>query len=307
MKPLPMIGMLALAGAAVAQGSPEQTRTATAPIQRLRLVDIPSAAGPQRILFDGRGLADWDGWLGYPDPSVTYRDAPGAAPIGTARPGQQDFAVRTVDGAPAIWVKGETWGSLVHKADLRDYHLRLQFKWGTRRFAPRLTEPQNNGLLYHTHGQPGAVFGTWSPSVEFEIMRGSTGMVVMVGKQLRGRTNVITDPRLIAPQLRYRPGGREVDMINGTATWNVEAATDAERPTGEWNTLDLYVVGDRAVHVVNGVPVAQIRDLATIGPDGTRVPLTHGRIQLQSEGAETWFRAITVEPIKTLPRIVAAR
>jgi len=29
-------------------------------------------------------------------------------------------------------------------------------------------------------------------------------------------------------------------------------AGDAERPTGEWNTLDLYCHGDTSVHVVNG-------------------------------------------------------
>ncbi len=276
-----------------------------ASVQRLRLVDVPAAAGPARDLFNGRDLADWGGWLGYPDPALTYRQDPAARPIGTGRDMSDDFAVRTVDGAPAIWIKGETWGSLVHQADLADYHLRLEFKWGERTYAPRLTQPQNNGLLYHTHGMPGAVWGTWSPSAEFEIMRGSTGMVVMVGTELRGRTTVGYDPSLIEPHLRYQLGGREVDMINGTPTWNVEAATDAERPVGEWNTLDLYVVGDRAVHVVNGVPVAEVKDLATIAPDGTRRPLTHGRIQLQSEGAETWFRNITVEPIKTLPRIVA--
>jgi hypothetical protein len=112
---------------------------------------------------------------------------------------------------------------------------------------------------------------------------------------------------LAEPHLRYRAGGREIDIVNGTPTWNVEAATDAERPIGAWNTLDLYVVGDRAVHVVNGVPVAEVHDLATIAPDGTRRPLTHGQIQLQSEGAETWFRAITVEPITSLPKIVVAR
>lgn len=306
MKRLSIIGLMALSSIVVAQQSPREPSTAPA-VQRLRLVDLPRPTGAQRRLFNGRDLADWDAWLGYSDPAVTYRDDPGVEPIGTGRAGKDDFAVRTVDGAPAIWVKGKTWGSLVNRTDLRDYHLRLQFKWGTNRYAPRLTEPQNNGLLYHTHGRPGAVFGTWSPSVEFEIMRGSTGMVVMVGKQLRARTDVVTDPRLIAPQLRYRVGGREIDMINGTPTWNVEAATDAERPIGAWNTLDLYVVGDRAVHVVNGVPVAQVRDLATIAPNGTRVPLTHGRIQLQSEGAETWFRAITIEPIKTLPRIVTTR
>ena len=31
----------------------------------------------------------------------------------------------------------------------------------------------------------------------------------------------------------------------------------------------------------------------------------HGHIQLQSEGAETWFRSITVEPIRSLPKLVS--
>ncbi len=304
--------MLSLSAAipASAQDSKEQARgIAGDPIakpQRLMLTDVPVATGKPTALFDGRSLAGWEPWLGYADPSITYQANPAAKPVGTSRDTKGDFAVRSVDGAPAIWVKGETWGSLVHRADLRDYHLRLQFKWGAKTWAPREREPRNNGLLYHSHGAPGEVFGTWRPSAEFEIMTGSTGMIVAVGGKLRAHTNVAFDPSLIAPHLRFRAGGREIDIVNGTPTWNVEAATDAERPVGEWNTLDLYVVGDRAVHVVNGVPVAEVRDLATIAPDGTRRPLTHGHIQLQSEGAETWFRAITVEPIRTLPKIVVA-
>lgn len=273
--------------------------------QRLVLVDVPRATGPSAALFNGRDLADWEGWLGYADPAITYRADASTKPIG--RPGDADshFAVRTVDGAPALWVNGKSWGSLVHKADLRDYHLRLEFKWGGKTWAPREREPQNNGLLYHTHGTPGSVFGTWSPSIEFEIMRGSTGMIVSVGKDVRARTTAVRDASLIAPHLRFDLGGQPTEIVNTTPIWNVEGATDAERPVGEWNTLDLYVVGDRAIHVVNGVPVAQVQDLATIDADGTRRPLTHGRIQLQSEGAETWFRNIQVEPIATLPRIVA--
>jgi hypothetical protein len=300
---------LGLPAIASGQASLEKARAlageAPAAPARLALADLPRPTGPARSLFNGRDLSDWTGWLGYPDPSVTYRTPAPMKPIGAGVDMAPHFAVRTIDGRPALWVNGRTWGSLVHRADLRDYHLRLQFRWGAKTWAPRAKLPQNNGLLYHTHGQPGTVWGTWSPSIEFEIMRGSSGMIVMVGTAVRGKAPVAVDPSLIEPHLRYRPGGREVDMVNGTPTWNVEAATDAERPVGEWNTLDLYVVGDRAVHVVNGVPVAEVHDLATIDPDGTRRPLTHGRIQLQSEGAETWFRDITVEPITALPRIVA--
>lgn len=305
------LALVVMATPAWAQDSKEHARQlAGEPVagaQTLRLVDIPKATGKPIALFDGRSLTGWTPWLGYADPAITYRASTGDTPIGVGRDTSGDFAVRQVDGAPAIWVKGETWGSLVHRADLRDYHLRLQFKWGDKTWAPRKDQPRNNGLLYHSHGVPGEVFGTWRPSAEFEIMRGSTGMIVAVGGKIRGHTDVAFDPSLIAPHLRYRVGGRQIDIVNGTPTWNVEAATDAERPIGQWNTLDLYVVGDRAVHVVNGVPVAEVRDLATIAADGSRQPLTHGHVQLQSEGAETWFRAITVEPIKTLPRIVVAK
>ncbi|MHA6720630.1 3-keto-disaccharide hydrolase [Sphingomonas sp. RS6] len=306
-----LILLLALPGVAFAQESIEQARAvAGAPAatpQRLTLVDLPKPVGEAISLFDGHSLAGWAPWLGYPDPSVTYQAKPAATPIGTSRDTSGDFAVREVDGEPAIWIKGETWGSLVQARDLSNYHLRLEFKWGERTWAPRKTLPRNNGLLYHTHGTPGDVFGTWRPSVEFEIMKGSTGMIVMVGSQVRGRTAAVVDPAIMAPHLRFRMGGREVEMVNGTPTWNVEAAIDAEKPIGEWNVLDLYVVGDRAVHVVNGVPVAEVHGLSVIGPDGARQPLTHGQIQLQSEGAETWFRRITVEPIRSLPRIVVAQ
>jgi hypothetical protein len=41
------------------------------------------------------------------------------------------------------------------------------------------------------------------------------------------------------------------------------------------------------------------------GEDKVVTPLTKGRIQLQSEGAEIFYRDITVEPINSLPKIVA--
>lgn len=301
---------LAPPAAALAQGTVDQARAIAgdppAAVQRLVLTDLPRPAGKRIALFDGRSLAGWEPWLGYADPAQTYRRNPEATPIGTSRDASADFAVKRIDGKPAIWIKGLAWGALTHRADLRDYHLRLEFKWGEKTWAPRIALPRNNGLLYHTHGKPGEVFGTWQPSMEFEIMKGSVGMIIPVGRNVRGKTSVAFDPALAPPHLRFRPDGREVETVNGSPTWAIEAASDAERPVGEWNTVDLYVVGDHAIHVVNGVPVAEVRGLAVIAPDGSRQPLTHGQIQLQSEGAETWFRAITVAPIRHLPRIVAA-
>jgi hypothetical protein len=310
-----IIGAVAMAalvsGSAAAQDAAQQEAAiAGDPVarpQRLVLTDTPKPTGPKVSLFNGRDLADWEPWLGYADPGLTYQ-RPAIAALGTGGDSAAAFSVVTEDGAPALRVEGRTWGSLVHKADYRDYHLSLEFKWGDQVFAPRLTEPQNNGLLFHSHGEPGKVWGTWMAAVEFEIMRGSTGMIVPVGDHVRARTTAAQDRAIIYPHRRFRIGGRAIDVTNnGNPDWNVEAARDAEKPVGQWNRLDLYAVGDRAVFVVNGVPVMVLRDLATVDAAGKRAPLTHGRIQLQSEGAETFFRNIALEPIGRLPQVRIVR
>jgi hypothetical protein len=275
------------------------TPALAAPTAPLVLTEVPNPVGPATSLFNGKDLKDWDAWLGYADPSLTYK-RPAVAPLGASPLAAGIFKVMIEDGRPALYVNGKIWGSLVHKGDFQNYHLRLQYKWGKGRWAPRETQAPNNGLLYHSHGAPGVVWGTWSQAVEFEIMTGSIGMVVPVGDAISATTTVVDDPALIAPKLRFAPGGRAKTVKGGTADWNIEAYSDAEKPAGQWNTLDLYVLGDRAVHVVNGVPVLEVRDLKADG-----APLTHGAIQLQSEGAETFFRDITLEPIASLPRVMA--
>jgi len=264
----------------------------------LALTEVPNPAGPATSLFNGHDLKDWDAWLGYADPALTYKRPP-VAPIGAGPRSAEIFKAVIEDGRPAIHVDGRVWGGLVHRGDFRDYHLRLQYKWGKGRWPPREARAPNNGLLYHSHGAPGVVWGTWSQAVEFEIMTGSIGMVVPVGEAISATTTAVDDPTLVDPKLRFSPAGRALTAKGGTALWNVEAYSDAEKPAGEWNTLDLYVLGDRAVHVVNGVPVMEVSDLRADG-----APLTHGAIQLQSEGAETFFRDLVVEPITSLPRIV---
>lgn len=299
------LALLTALSAASAQTNDDQMRVlADDPpyvAQTLRLEDVPEPAGPAVSLFNGRDLDDWEAWLGYEDPSLTYT-APPVEPIGATGKGTM-FKVVEEDGAPALYVNGETWGSLVHNRDFSDYHLSLEYKWGDTRYAPRLDLPHNNGLLYHSGGEPGAVFGTWMPAVEFEIMLGSVGMVVPVGTHIGVKTETAGDMSIIYPHRRYMMGGREISVEQ--PAWNVEAATDAEKPVGTWNRLDLYVLGDKAVHVVNGVPVMVLHDLSITDPKtGQKRPLTSGRIQFQSEGAETYFRNIMVEPITALPKVV---
>jgi len=75
---------------------------------------------------------------------------------------------------------------------------------------------------------------------------------------------------------------------------------DNEKPQGEWNTVEVYTSGDSSVHVVNGLIVMHLKDLS-VSDNGTKKPLIKGRIVLQSEGAELYYRRIILEPIKQLP------
>ena len=108
----------------------------------LALTDIPKAAGPAVSLFNGKDLKDWSAWLGYADPALTYKRPP-VAPIGATDQSAEIFKVVTQDGRPALYVNGKIWGSLVHRGDFGNYHLRLQYKWGQGRWGAPAGPPPN--------------------------------------------------------------------------------------------------------------------------------------------------------------------
>jgi hypothetical protein len=300
------IAALACAGGAAAQElTPQQAEIikddpATGP-QKLVLRDVPRASGPWEALFNGRDLTGWLPWLGYADSTLTFRPRT-VDPLGTNADWRQIFAVETVDGAPAIRAGGKYWGSLATSGEFADYHLSLEYRWGDA--APG--QGRNNGVVYFSHGAPGAVFGTWMAGVEFQLEHGSNGMAIPMGGAIRTRTTIAQDRAVRYPFRVFRVGGKPIDLANGNPAYSVEAASQAEKPLGQWNRIDLYVVGSDAVHVVNGVPVMVLRDIAELDADGKRVPLTRGRIQLQAEGATTWFRNIRIEPIRRLPKVAVA-
>jgi hypothetical protein len=79
------------------------------------------------------------------------------------------------------------------------------------------------------------------------------------------------------------------------------ASKQYENPVGDWNTVEVFTVGNESVHVVNGHPVVHVKGaVLEQGAEGS-VPLVRGRIQLQSESMEVFFRAISLEPIERIP------
>jgi hypothetical protein len=268
--------------------------------ERYGLAAAAEPAGPARDLFNGRDLDGWQPWLGYADSALTFRADPGTAPIGDSIAANAIFGVEFIDGGPVIRAGGRWWGSLAHADEFADFHLSLEYRWG----GLEPGQQRNNGIVYLSHGRPGAVFGTWMAGMEFQLQITNNGMAIPMGNAVRTRTTVAQDPAIDYPHRRFQIGGREIDLANGNPAYSVGAAVNAERPVHEWNRIDLYIVGNRAIHVVNGVAVMELRDIGVLDATGARVPLTRGRIQLQAEGATAYFRNIRVQPIVSLPKLV---
>ena len=73
-----------------------------------------------------------------------------------------------------------------------------------------------------------------------------------------------------------------------------------ERPHGEWNTLELICFENKSIHIVNGEVVMILQNSRYV-EDGKKVPMIKGKIQLQSEAAEVFYKNIKIKQLKKLP------
>jgi hypothetical protein len=73
---------------------------------------------------------------------------------------------------------------------------------------------------------------------------------------------------------------------------------DAEKPHGKWNDVELITFGDSSIHIVNGQVVMRLYNSRKMS-DGT--PVTSGTIQLQSEGAEVFYKDLDLKMIDAIP------
>jgi hypothetical protein len=246
-------------------------------------------------IFNGTDLAGWDTYLG---PSFdTIQGKRDSIPLGLNNDPLKVFSVVQEDGQSALRVSGERYGGISTTTEFANYHLKLEFKWGTKQWGPWPGKKRDSGILYHAVGPHAADFGFWMRSQEFQIQEGDcgdywgvAGGVFDVPSRQTDSTNFIFDPSgTMRTFSQSNPNGRH--CIKNP---------DAEKPNGEWNTIELYCVGDTAVHIVNGsVCMILYKSRQTDGT--TETPLKKGKIQIQSEGAEVFYRNIEVTPINAIP------
>src|SRR5687768_109226 len=144
---------------------------------------LSAASKSSGSLFDGKSLAAWDTWLGIPHKSVSDLDQPKnekgeyTTVLGLNRDPKSVFSVATVDGEPAIRISGEIFGALTSQEEFGDFHLRLEYRWGDKKWPPREQAPRDSGILYYCVGEHG-LDGRgkfWMQSLECQVQEHDTG------------------------------------------------------------------------------------------------------------------------------------
>ncbi|MDO8545614.1 MAG: DUF1080 domain-containing protein [Opitutaceae bacterium] len=228
-----------------------------------------------------------------------------------AKYGHQDTdrvftVVDQIDGAPAIRISGQHWGGITTHSNYANYKLVVEFRWGLVTWDPRATRARDSGILLHGQGRDGNAAkdfkSPWMRSVEYQIIEGGTGDIILVGGYEPGSAQPIA-PKVTATaqpgKKIWDPAGTPTEFTRVRIDWQhrdlgwkdvlgFRGAKDVEKPAGEWNRIEAIVDGGNLTYFLNGVKVNEVRDSS----------LKSGKLLFQAEGAEIYFRLIELYPLK---------
>jgi hypothetical protein len=151
--------------------------------------------------------------------------------------------------------------------------------------------------MYDAVGQHGADGGFWMRSHEFQVEEGDCG-------DYWACAGAVADV-----MARQNPDSTYTyDETGKLLTFSTKSLTgrhcikfpDNEKPSGEWNTIDLYNYAGTSVHMMNGAVNMILLNSRQIDGD-LETPLTKGKIQIQSEGSEVFYRNIRIISIDKIP------
>jgi len=187
-------------------------------------------------------------------------------------------------------------GYLATNQEFENVHIRVEYKWGMKRHGPRYTPKRDNGLLYALVGED----KVWPTCVECQIEEGDVGDFFMVGtrgiqdEHPNGLFGIGIDPLTGWP----KPGSPKRQTPDVPVTGRLIKDGNFELLDG-WNTVEVLLQGDKAAHIVNGRTVNVATSLQQPDPQnpGQFISLTRGKIAIEIEFAEIWFRRIEVKSL----------
>jgi hypothetical protein len=242
-----------------------------------------SPVTPREVIrpFNGRdfgGLSTWLKKTGREDPQHVFR----------------------VEGG-MIRCGAEDMGYIATQDAYQDFHLLIEYKWGERNRDSKYV--RNSGVLLHGVGPDGSQDGVWMTSIECQLAQGCEGdLIVIPGKtadgdrypaSLASATIVAEDGRT-----RWLEGGKTTPYSGKQFWWSkhqpffkelidTRGKDDVASPLGEWTKVECRCSGARITIKINGVTVNECFDVKPAA----------GKILLQTEGHEVFFRNFELRPL----------
>jgi hypothetical protein len=161
-----------------------------------------------------------------------------------------------------LHIEGKYFGYISTEKSYENYYLRVVFKWGVKKYPPRETGKRDSGILYHFADTEKDI--VWPKSFECQVQEGDCGDYWCVGTMID------------SPNKHESAWGMK----------HIFRTENFENPTGEWNVMEIICSGNQSEHYVNG-------HLVNCGKNAS---VSNGKILLQSEGAEVYYRSVELMP-----------
>ncbi|MEP6904338.1 MAG: DUF1080 domain-containing protein, partial [Actinomycetota bacterium] len=143
---------------------------------------------------------------------------------------------------------------------------------------------RDSGLVYYFVG-PDKI---WPRGLESQIQETDVGdLWILDGTTITTKVETLNFPMyVLSGPLKTQSTGRIIKF------------GDFENRAG-WNKVEVILDGDKVTHIVNGTVVMRAWDLKQPDPkDPTqKITLDSGKLFLQAEGAEIFFRNIQMKPL----------
>ncbi len=202
----------------------------------------------------------------------------------------------------------EDMGYVATRQTYKDYWLTMEYKWGRKN--PHDKYVRNSGLLLHGTGPDGSASGVWMTSIECQLAQGCEGDLILIpGKNHDGKGY----PATIASRTKKGEDGKPRFDLKGDATiytgrqfwWSqhqpffeelidTRGKDDVASPLGEWTRVTCLCQANRAFIYINGVLVNGFYDANPAA----------GKILLQAEGHEVYFRNLQIGPLPKSPAVL---
>ena len=261
----------------------------------------PAYVSPQsewKPLFNGRDLSNWDKFLATPG---------GSEPLVANVDPKHVFTVTNVNGEGVIHVSGQNYGAITTHEQFTNFHFRVQFKWGLGRFGGRVNVGRDTGILYCGIGLPNPRTG-WLTSIENNVMEKGVGQWWSVNGAIIDCEGewVTAENELYVPYKKEGKGERNIvwrkggPRLTATSANGITPPFDVEQVFGNWNTAEVVFWGGNCIHILNGhVNLVAFNPRYKEGEQWRA--LTQGKIQLQCEDAELFYRKAEARPLFEVP------